>query len=112
MATLTEKVTKLIELKVGVMKANIDNGMFTTILNLGELKSRLNFLNSLNPTVGSVRASYGESEKAKYKSQLLPAERMKMVEACQTAINEMTDTLDDFNAITAISNDPIKICNL
>lgn len=109
MATLKEKVSRLINLKVGVMKANIDNGMFTTILNLGELKSRLNFLGSLNPIVGAVRASYGEGEKAKYKSQLSPAEKMKMVEDCQKAINDMTDRLDDFNLDTSVAEVAIDI---
>ena len=102
MVTLSEKVKKLIELKVKVMKANIDNDVFKTILSLGELKSRLVFINGLNPVTGSVRAHYGEVERAKYKTQLLPTEKTKMVEECQKAINEMTDELDDFNATTSI----------
>ena len=109
MKTLGEKVRKLITLKVGVMKANVENGKFTAILNLGELKSRLNFLSGLNPIVGSVRGSYGEGEKSKYKSQLLPAEKMAMIEACKAAINEVTDQLDDFNAVTDVAEEDITL---
>jgi hypothetical protein len=94
------------------MKANVDNDTFKTILSLGELKSRLVFINGLSPVTGAVRAHYGEVERAKYKSQLLPAEKTKMIEECQKVINEMTDELDDFNAATSIAEGDIEIKGL
>ena len=109
MATLDEKVEKLITLKVRVMERNIASGMFATILNLGEMKSRMEFLRGLNPVTGAVRGGYGQTEKDKYKSQLKPAEKTALIEACQRWINSMTDKLDDFNSETGLGEGVVRV---
>lgn len=98
---LSERIKKLIELKARIMQTNVKHGMFSVILNLGELKSRMDFLRELSPQEGFRDDRYSMTEsKVKYKSQMTIAERNKLVEGCQTAINALTDQLDDFNAKT------------
>lgn len=92
---LSEKTKQLITLKSRIMSTNIKHGMFTVILNLGELKSRLEHLKSLNPREG---VEYGyDDRKMVYKSQINGAEKRKLMEECQEAINKLTDELDEFN---------------
>lgn len=99
--TLSEKTKKLIELKARVMQTNVKHNMFSVILNLGELKSRMDFVRELNPQEGYRNDRYMMTEsKIKYKAQMSVAEKNKLVEGCQTAINALTDQLDDFNAKT------------
>lgn len=99
---LSARTKKLIELKARIMHTNVKHGMFSVILNLGELKSRMDFLRELDPKTGVENDRWSGEGKVKYKAQMSVAERNKLVEGCQTAINALTDQLDDFNASTDI----------
>ena len=99
---LDEKRTKLRALKSAVMKANIQGGMFEKILEMGELKSHIDFLRELNPKYGLDEDRYG-SEPRKYVSQWTAAAKNTSVQKTQQRINDLTDELDDFNAKTDIA---------
>lgn len=95
---LNEKIKKLIELKSRIMHTNIKYKKFTTILNLGELKSYIDFLRELDPQQGVQQRAYEDS--TKFKSQITISEKNKLIENYQKMINDLTDELDDFNAKT------------
>jgi chromosome segregation ATPase len=98
---LSEKKAKLSALKDGVMKANIAANMFAKILQLGELKSTIDFVRELEPKSGINEDRYGDV-KTKYISQWTIAKKNSEVQRLQSAINNLTDELDDFNAKTDI----------
>lgn len=107
--TLTERTKKLIELKTRIMATNVKHNMFSVILNLGELKSRMDFLRELDPKTGVEKDRWSGESKVKYKAQISIAEKNKLVEGCQTAINALTDQLDDFNAKTDIEEMDVAV---
>jgi len=98
---LDKKITKIVNLKAGVMHANVKHNMFEKILNLGELKSYIEYLKELQPKSGFVVEPY-EKEKIEYKSQFTIAEKNEKIKECQRLINDLTDDLDEFNAKTDI----------
>jgi cell fate (sporulation/competence/biofilm development) regulator YmcA (YheA/YmcA/DUF963 family) len=98
---LAEKKTRLAVLKNGVMVANIQGGMFKKILELGELKSHIDFIRELEPQAGVAEARYGETPQKRI-SQWTVADKNKAVQQTQQRINDLTDELDDFNAKTDI----------
>lgn len=98
---LAEKKTRLAVLKNGVMVANIQGGMFKRILELGELKSHIDFIRELEPQAGIAEARYGETPQKRI-SQWTVADKNKAVQQTQQRINDLTDELDDFNAKTDI----------
>jgi hypothetical protein len=100
---LTNKVNEVILLKAAVMKANVTGNKFRTVLELGELKSKMDFLKELDPKIGIHQNRYSESKTA-YKSQITVTQRNQMLEECQTQINNLTDDLDEFNAKTDIGD--------
>jgi|GEM_PF-2761009 len=98
---LNEKIKKLVELKTRIMHTNVQHNMFHVILNLGELKSYIDYARELEPKHRMIKEGYGyDKEMTKFKSQLTVAERNKTVDECQELINKLTDELDDFNAKT------------
>lgn len=98
-----EKSKDLVRLKVAVMTANIQGQKFETILKLGELKSKIEFLRNLDPKQGfHVNRVFDSSSAVKYKSQITLSEKNDMIEKCQEEINKLTDELDEFNAVTNI----------
>jgi uncharacterized coiled-coil protein SlyX len=101
MKEIEAKRQKLINLKNGVMKANIQGGMFEKILQFCELKSYMDFVRELEPQKG-IAESHFRSESTSYISQWSVAEKNKEVERVQAEINRLTDELDDFNAKTDI----------
>lgn len=98
---LDEKRAKLRAIKNATMKANIQGGMFEKILELGELKSHIDFLRELEPRYGMVESHFG-SDAQKYVSQWTSAAKNTAVQKTQQEINNLTDELDDFNAKTDI----------
>ena len=102
MKELTEKKGKLSALKNGVMAANIQGNMFKKILELGELKSHIDFIRELEPRTGLEEARFGDSQ-SKYKSQWSIAQKNAAVQKTQQKINDLTDELDEFNAKTDIA---------
>ena len=101
LSELSEKKLKLRTLKNGIMCANIQGSMFNKILELGELKSHIDFLRELKPQAGITESSYGETAQKKI-SQWTVASKNKAVQETQSKINSLTDELDDFNAKTDI----------
>lgn len=93
---LSTKITQLVKLKTRIMHTNVKHGMYQVILELGELKSHIEYLRGLSVQSGAEMRGYSDS-KLVYKSQLTPAEKRKMIEICQGKINELTDKLDEFN---------------
>jgi cell fate (sporulation/competence/biofilm development) regulator YmcA (YheA/YmcA/DUF963 family) len=98
---LAEKKARLSYLKNGVMLANIGGDKFRRILELGELKSHIDFIRELEPQAGIAEARYGETAQKKI-SQWTVVAKNKAVQETQSKINEITDELDDFNAKTDI----------
>jgi len=102
---LTEQTHALIELKVKIMEANIKNGVFEKILNLGELKAMKAFVGELPIQEGfQDRSFFGRSDETpkKYKTQLTNVERKAIVDALKATIETTLDELDEFNATTII----------
>ena len=101
---LIEKTDELINTKNAIMEANIDNKMYKKILEIGELKSRINFLNSLEIKKGVVRDSYAlrEVTPSKFKTQLTNKDRGTKVKDLEERVHSLIDELDDFNATTPI----------
>jgi len=97
-----EKVTELIKLKVAIHEQNIKHGMFKQILELGETKNKLNLIKSLNVRIGEVNEGYRLEKPIEYKSQLTVKEKNQIIKDLENAIVQMTDKLDDFNAVTDI----------
>jgi len=100
---LDSKTAELVKLKAGVMYANVKGNIFPKIIELGEMKSRMDFLKELDPKTGSHESGYRETISV-YKAQITLTERNKMIERCQAEINERTDALDEFNAKTDIED--------
>jgi hypothetical protein len=98
---LADRKSRLLVLKNGVMVANIQGNVFKKILELGELKSHIDFLRELNPQVAIVDNGY-RAETTKHVSQWTVAEKNAAVQKTQQRINDLTDELDDFNAKTDI----------
>ena len=83
------------------MQTNVKYNMFRIILNLGELKSYIDYVRELSPKHGMIKEGYGyDKEMTKFKSQITVADRNRTVDECQNLINKLTDELDDFNAKT------------
>ncbi len=99
---LLHKITMIINLKSIIMKANIDNNMFSVIVNLGELKSYMEYLKELEPKSGFNSLNDYSDKNAEFKSQLTIKEKNDKISECQKAINDLTDLLDDFNATTNV----------
>ena len=96
----SETVNQLISLKDKVMAKNIEHNMFYKIITLGELKTELNFYNSLTIKNGAV-SNYGDTPTV-YKSQLTAKDIIAITNTLQLHINDLTDELDIFNATTDI----------
>jgi len=105
---LDEKIKKMTTLKTKVMYANIKHGMFQKIVNIGELKSHIDFLRELEPRTG-IQISRFDSEKIEYKSQITMAQRNNLIEQTQDLINKFTDELDEFNAKTDIEEMDVTV---
>jgi hypothetical protein len=101
MKLLEEKINEMIKLKLGVMKANIADNMFEKVLNLGEAKSRIDFLKELNPKIGLQESGYS-GEKTEFISQISNVSKNSLIKDCQESINKLTDELDEFNATKSI----------
>jgi len=98
---LAEKKLRLRTLKNGVMVANVQGDIFKKILELGELKSHIDFVRELEPKTGLAETSYGEAAQKRI-SQWTIVAKNKAVQEIQNKINELTDELDEFNAKTDI----------
>lgn len=100
---LDEKVKRLVALKTARMKANVDNGMYEVILQLGEAKSQLRWLDQLDVSSGITPASrYDDTKTTLYISQMTVAEKQAKMDYLREKIEDMVDKLDDFNAGTTI----------
>jgi hypothetical protein len=99
--TRKEQVALLIDLKNKVMKVNIKHNMFETILTLSERKNEIDFLRGLEVKQGVFTDRYRDTT-ATYKTQVEPQARTKRIDELQDEINELTDTLDAFNATTVL----------
>jgi hypothetical protein len=105
MKLLVSKTAEMMRLKSGVIYANVKGDMFTNVLQLGELKSKIEFLRELEPKTGLQEGhSYVSDKLTKYKSQLTVQLKNQMVQDCQNKINTLTDKLDAFNLHTEIES--------
>lgn len=105
---LNTRTMRLITLKNAVMEANINNGKFLLILELGELKNYLEFLRELNPIEGVVTNRFDDNSQ-KYKSQSSEKSKQHTISKIQEKINHITDELDDFNAATVIGEAKVVV---
>lgn len=85
------------ELRVKVMTANIQHGLFKRIMALGWLKQDIDFLRKLDIKSGFVEAHFG-STKSKYKSQITSQDRDALVKEIQKLIESEIDALDAANS--------------
>jgi len=96
-----ECIDKLANLKNAIMKANMNNDMYKYIIRLGELKHHIVFLKELEPINGRKVERFGENTE-NYISQISEKEKNNAISSVQKEINEVTDFLDNFNAMTDI----------
>ena len=97
MKLLQEKKNKLISLKTGIMSANVKGDMFKVIVQLGELKSHMDFLRELEPKKGTHIDGFRDTAMV-YTSQWSEAEKNQAIQKTQNEINSLTDKLDEFNS--------------
>lgn len=102
------KVNELIHLKTLIMIENVTKNKFRTILALGEIKSYIEFLKTLEPKNGSCESRFG-STTSKFKSQMTLSDKNEMLNECQNLINEYTDELDEFNATIKLEEGEVVI---
>lgn len=96
---LDEKVKRLVALKNARMIANVGQGMYQVILELGEAKSQLRWLDGLDVSSGITPASrYDDTKTTSYVSQMTVAEKQTKMDYLRDEIEKMVDKLDDFNA--------------
>jgi len=96
-----ENVSKLIDLKNRVMKVNIEHNMFEYILSLSECKNEIDFLRGLEVKQGVFTDRYKDTTST-YKTQMSVETRNQKIDELQESINNITDTLDAFNATTEL----------
>jgi len=99
---LKEKIDKLVEMKMKIMKANVENGVYEKILRIGESKGLIDFLKNLEIKRGRKTVGYSEKDIVNFISQISVSERNKMVDAIKEQIIQATDELDEFNSSTNI----------
>jgi peptidoglycan hydrolase CwlO-like protein len=110
MNLLAAKTVEMMSLKSGVIYANVKGNMFIYVLQLGELKSKIDFLRELEPKTGLQEShSYVSEKLTKYKSQLTVQQKNKMIQDIQSKINMLTDKLDAFNLHTEIESIPADL---
>lgn len=108
--SLYVKINELMVLKTKIMNANIKGGKFNVILALGELKSFISFYKELDPKEGVQESRFSMSaNNTKYKTQLTLQSRNETVSKCQQLINDYTDELDEFNAVTDIEEGDVVV---
>lgn len=90
-------VSELGQLKVNVMKANVEFDIFAKILHLAELKASKEFIGSLAIVVGKVSRRF-EAGHDDYKSQISKKEKNMMLQKIAAEIEKVIDELDEFNA--------------
>lgn len=100
---LFSKTSELIRLKTGILHTNVSHGMSLRIMHLGELKSFLSYIKEQEPKIGKSSTSHYSEETRVFKSQMTIKEKNDLIALCQKKINEITDELDDFNALTHVS---------
>jgi len=98
---IESKLNELIDLKVKVMRANIESGVFKKVIILGELKSTIELYRALEVESGTYRQEFGAGE-VSYVSQMTVKQKNDSIEDLQKKIEKLTEELDDFNAITEI----------
>lgn len=95
--TREQLVVDLYKLKTKVMTKNIEHGMFSAILLLGELKAKREFIKGLSLQHGksSRRFEPGHDE---YKCQMTRQEKNIILQNIDNEIENTIDELDEFNA--------------
>ena len=84
------------------MRTNIENGMYNNILLLAEKKAEIKMLKDMGIKSGH-QVSHGYKEEVhEYKCQVGLQERNKIVAELETEVEDIIDTLDEFNATTEI----------
>lgn len=102
MGKLNTKIAELIDLKVKIQKANI--GILPHIYELAETKSKMGFLSSIKRGIknGIFYESYNNMPPQEYKSQVSVNEIDAQIETAQKHIENLQDSIDEYNAKTQI----------
>jgi predicted nucleic acid-binding Zn-ribbon protein len=93
-------VEALISLKTSIIRANTE--IQNQIIRKGELKSKIEFLNSLNTNDGVQRHGYQNTE-IKYVATIKLVDVTQQVRKLEAEIDLLQDQLDEFNQITKIN---------
>ena len=99
MVEITEKVERLIKLKIAIFIASTP--MRENILRLSELKSRIVFLQGISTKEGKV-SEYGDTP-IEYTAVYDKVFVKEQVESCEEKIDAIQDELDKFNHATEIN---------
>lgn len=102
MKSLNEKTLEMMFLKARVHFTNIKHEKFATIINLGELKSFVEFIRELEPKEGVVAERY--EEKDVFRTQLSTKNKNFLINECQKMIDRFTDELDEYNSSTDLED--------
>jgi hypothetical protein len=101
--TYNGKVASLLKYKNAVMVANIKHNKFKDIIQLSELKNKIEIYKDLNIKIGIVTERYADDNGQVSKSQITISEKNERIQDLQDSINNITDDLDIFNASTDIT---------
>lgn len=96
---IIKKIDNLIELKTLINKANVN--VYDKILRLGELKSLVNHLKSLNCNSGIITQGFSE-QKSEYIAAISVTDRDNLILKYETEIEKIQDDLDYYNQVTEI----------
>lgn len=90
---------RLIEIKSAIAIAN--QKIVTKIIELGEVKSQINFLNDLETKEGVFSTHYRDSQE-EYSAIITRGQALKEMEHLQKHADRLQDDLDNFNATTTV----------
>lgn len=96
---LNSKVSELIVLKTKIVEAN--SGIYSKIVELGEMKSHITFLKSINTDHGLTDGRYGSNPIEKFAYYKESGIRTK-IQTVQGKIEGLQDSIDEYNFETFI----------
>lgn len=94
-------VDEIVDLKVRIMKANIESGNYERILRIGESRGYKSLLESVDTSKG-FDFDYGSDQKVEYVVQIGTKAMETLINEVESSIESDIEALDDFNAKTSI----------
>lgn len=90
-------IQALLDLKIALHKANVQSGVQAKVFQIGELRSEVTFLRSLNTRHGKFR-EYHATEPTEYRAHLRKSDVDKKVKALEVQIDDLQSEINELNA--------------